>query len=310
MSENALLEFLEDIENLANNELKEQECIDFLSGINELQYLSESDLKNKIEKYLPSIESNDQEIEKLISIIKNIKSPKAFFTYIGQQELTALITILLKKYNEELKGEPLLTNTGAGSRIFIAIELNRMVTRLKENPGLPFLKDEGLIIIKLIHRLGVLQGLLSGVKMVHNISDKALIHEMIRSFLSERAVTESRWYIKYAIQDKVSEIAEKLYQNGDKRYHNKMADHLYEKFYNVLDKCEKGEHIVVVDTIAKAFQKSLNILKEENPNFSWNQVRTNAPKRNGFLDATKKAARSAGKNDRVRGIWGVKHKKI
>lgn len=228
MTDNAILEFLEGIEDSANNELKAQECKNFLSGISELQCLSESDLKNKMKQYLPSIESSDQAIEKLVTTIKNIKNVEAFFTYVGQPELNTLITILSKKYNEELKGETLLRNIGAGTRVFIAIELKRIVERIKKNPDLHLFKDESFVIIEHIHRLGVLQGLLSGTKMIHNVKDRLDIHEMIRSFISERNI-KRRWDPLKKLKEEALRMAEKKWENGDPAFHTEMAQYLYDR---------------------------------------------------------------------------------
>lgn len=297
------MEILDNIERKANKVMQSEDCKDFFAELQLIQKSSNSDLREKILKWLPSVGSDDKDIKKLIKRIKSVDYKEQFACSVDKQVLYALLIILSKENTDKHKSEVLLEKTGASVRIFIAAEIKRLATWLKANTNLPLLERDNLENKKvmLIYRLGVLEGLLSGTQMVHNTTDEPGIYDMIHSFKSARLVNKGRWDIKNKIQNSVTEVAEKQYQEGYQKYHNIMTDLLYHKFLNILSRLENGEKITEEDPIDYAFSNLLNQLKNEYPDLSWTQIREKTPNRQGFMDATRRAAR---KYNRVHGAWG------
>lgn len=120
------------------------------------------------------------------------------------------------------------------NKLILALELRVYIDGLKKDMVVEELTDDCNVLYEntsIVFEIGYLAGRLEGIDFFTKEDVKKIIHADI----SSKGIKD-RWADNKKLKKEAEKIAEDLYSRDDKRFHNEVANEIYDLFYNRVKK--------------------------------------------------------------------------
>lgn len=233
----------------ANRELDRQECKELLAFIEQLKSLDNVSFENKVDTFLKYNKDNKEDkgqsdyyifknsnvekdyifkvvIQGMESLKKqNITDPCQSIKFLYSKGLfysagSFLNYMWLENAEKKYKGNELLKRKNAIWRIIASIELQIMISELKDDKSFAEIKAAYCHVLTAMYEIGRAQGCLSSIE---DMPPKE-IADIIRSQVSRIDINNARYATLHKFNNIMRQIAKEKYDNGDTDWHNDMAN--------------------------------------------------------------------------------------
>ena len=245
-------QFIGHFEDITTKELVHEHVQVVVKDIAGLQ--NAKDLPDKLKKAFPEKADIKDEFKGLVDSVKSLSFEEIQFANPEKEEaIICLLALLSDDYRKQQKGEVALIKRSGINNLLRCIQLIALTEDLYQK-GLPpgINQFEDIDLLKNVRLLGFIEG---SMVARNEIFENEELKEIIHSAVSAKKVRDGRWKVADRISEFLASIAAQRWENGDKTYHNNMADYLLELFFDELVFDEK-------DKVPKNFGKS-GLTKDE-----------------------------------------------